>query len=706
MVKADRIRIPGSERRFERGHGRVGGVDYDEIVGVTVYLRRRASLDWVQAEADRSAADRCHKRREDWSTEYGADPSDVRVLRRFAACYKLNIDEVSLARRAVRMTGPLRSIKTAFGAGELATFTDAEDRPYRARQGALSLPTALAEIVEGVFGVDNRPQARTFLHATDAAGTGYTPCQVASAYDFPRAFDGAGQTVGVIDLGGGFKSSELSEYFAEFGISMPRVVSVGVDGGPATPGGEAGREVMVDLEILGAIAPRADLVVYSAPGPDDQSFINAVSYAVHDAVHRPAVVSITWGAPEELWTHQARAQMEQALLEATALGVTVIVASGDSGSAGGLDDGRQHVAFPAAAPHALACGGTSLDLREDRVEGETVWNNGVGFGATGGGVSVEFELPAYQAGASVPPHVDTSASGRGVPDVAGHADSHSGYRVLFDGAWRNVGGTSAATPLWAALITLLNQSLASPIGFLQPHIYKLPTATFNSIVTGDNGAYQAGPGWDACTGLGSPRGTALMQALTGTPTPPSEQTSTPRRVRTMTASLQHAELTIPVSAVGTMVAEQLASTIAEDSRARGLLDNLAALVPETSPDSDEPHPLCVLVIARTPMDRMNGHAHNGGLIRPFLDAVDKQEAPDGGTLAPTAPPPTPASPGTTDAGATDAGTGAGGAHEETSYWHILYEGPKVDWWHDEDGWHITFGSGHLSGTAGGKPKKP
>jgi kumamolisin len=150
------------------------------------------------------------------------------------------------------------------------------------------------------------------------------------------------------------------------------------------------------------------------------------------------------------------------------------------------------------------------------VQSETVWNDGTQGGATGGGVSAQFPLPSWQATAGVPKH--GHKTGRGVPDVAADADPETGYQVYVDGQAMVIGGTSAVAPLWAALTCRLAQSLGRPLGLLQPLLYASVTPGhtapgFRDITSGSNGAYSAGPGWDACTGLGSPEGTALLAAL-------------------------------------------------------------------------------------------------------------------------------------------------------------------------------------------------
>jgi kumamolisin len=178
-----------------------------------------------------------------------------------------------------------------------------------------------------------------------------------------------------------------------------------------------------------------------------------------------------------------------------------------------VTDGQQHVDFPASAPHALGCGGTSLTASGATIQSEVVWND-PGDGATGGGISRQFPVPSYQANANLPVNVDTQNAGRGVPDVCGNADPQTGYVIRVDGADQTIGGTSAVAPLWAGLIACLNEQLGASLGFAQPVLYPLLGSTsFNDITSGDNGSYSAGPGWDASTGLGSPDGTALAAAL-------------------------------------------------------------------------------------------------------------------------------------------------------------------------------------------------
>jgi kumamolisin len=484
-----------------------------------VYLRAKAAPDWVDAEAAKPPTERRIVSREEWAAAHGADSADADAVTAFAKSAGLTVTGVDLARRSVSLTGTVEAVAKAFEADLSGRYQPSGSAgSYRARNGALTVPAQLGGIVISVLGIDDRPQARAHYRraAAHAGPSSYTPVQVAEAYAFPSGATGKGETIGIVELGGGFSTSDLSTYFQGLGVTEPSVTAVGVDGGANSPGTDqnADGEVMLDIEVAGAVAPGAAIAVYFAPNTD-QGFIDAVSTAVHDATRKPSVVSISWGQSEDSWTAQARTQMEQIFTDAGAMGVTITVAAGDNGSADSVTDGQQHTDFPASAPHALACGGTNLDASGSSISSETVWNE-PGDGATGGGVSRAFALPGYQAQAQVPVNVDSKGAGRGVPDVCGDADPQTGYQIRVDGADQVIGGTSAVAPLWAGLIACLNESLGAPLGFAQPRLYPLlGSASFRDITQGDNGAYAAGPGWDACTGLGSPNGTALAAALKG-----------------------------------------------------------------------------------------------------------------------------------------------------------------------------------------------
>jgi kumamolisin len=436
----------------------------------------------------------------------------MRAVRRFAMSHGLAVVAASAARRTLMLSGSVAQFNAAFGV-ELQYFEHAQGS-FRGRSGPVHVPEELAEVISAVLGLDNRPQAKAhFRVLKQAAAQSFTPPQVASLYGFPDA-TGAGQCIALIELGGGFAPADLQSYFASLGIATPKVAAVSVDHARNAPGGGSDGpdgEVMLDIEVAGAIAPEAQIVVYFAPNTD-AGFLDAITTAVHDTTWRPGIVSISWGGPESSWTQQAMSAMDAALQAAAAMGVSVCIASGDNGSSDGVTDGAAHVDFPAASPHALACGGTRLSTSgADAIASEVVWNDGTQGGASGGGVSQVFALPPWQQGLSLEQgEVPAALAMRGVPDVAGNADPQTGYQVRVDGTDLVIGGTSAVAPLWAALIARIGASTQRAPGFWNAQLYASPAA-LRDITQGNNGAYEATQGWDGCTGLGSPNGSKLAK---------------------------------------------------------------------------------------------------------------------------------------------------------------------------------------------------
>jgi kumamolisin len=494
-------------------------------------LRRRAALDLDAASMPLT--------REEFAAQHGARPDDIQGVEAFAQNFDLTVVSVDPPRRTIVLSGTIAAMNEAFGT--TLHLYQCEHGLYRGRTGPLYLPTGLKDIVVGVFGLDNRPQAQVRCRrhrrviGTQAAGdTSYTPPQIAALYQFPTTVTGAGETVAIIELGGGYKTADLQTYFTTLGVALPSVTAVSVDGAKNAPAGDpnsADGEVLLDIEVVGAIAPAARIAVYFAPNTD-QGFLDAITTAVHDSVRKPSIVSISWGGSESTWTSQALTSYDQAFQDAAALGVTVCCASGDSGSSDGVNDGQAHVDFPASSPHVIACGGTRVESSNRALTGEVVWNGGASGGATGGGVSDVFALPAYQASANVPVSVNASHyKGRGVPDVAGDADPATGYQVRVDGHDVVYGGTSAVAPLWSALVALINENRGTPLGYLNPLLYDTGATGCRDITSGTNGAYKAGPGWDTCTGLGSPNGQELLKLLGATKTTKTTRTASDARRR-------------------------------------------------------------------------------------------------------------------------------------------------------------------------------
>jgi kumamolisin len=537
------VQLAGSDRKSLPDATAAGPLDTSERAEITVLVRRRAELPAeIVAGPTVLTSDQL-------AEGYGADPADVDLVRRELGSRGLEVTAVHAATRRIKVAGTLGDLAGAFGTTlALVRSPDHAGRQvtHRYREGPLYVPAALAGVVTAVLGLDTRPSAVPHFRTRGAAGSGaaaspgtsYPPNQVAQIYNFPAGTTGAGQTVAVIELGGGFTTSDLDAYFGSLGIATPSVSAASVDGAANNPADTSGAnvEVSLDIDVIGAVAPGAAQVVYFGPNNGDQGFVDAISDAAQ-ATPAPIAISISWGQSEDSWTAQGLSAMNQAMSDAAALGITVCAAAGDNGSTDGVTDGQQHADFPASSPYALGCGGTKLlaDPSTGAVSSEVVWNElASNEGAGGGGVSDQFAVPAWQASAGVPARAGgtssggsssgggsgSGAGGRGVPDVAGNADPTTGYNIYSGGQAQVVGGTSAVAPLWSALVARLAQATGKRFGLLQPLLYAgvTPGADvpgLRDITSGNNGAYSAGPGWDACTGLGVPDGTALLTRLQG-----------------------------------------------------------------------------------------------------------------------------------------------------------------------------------------------
>jgi len=534
------VALPGSQRSLLPNSRPAGPVDLSESASLTVRLRSKGDPDGLAAKAYELArtplAQRKYLTYDELEEQHGASQADLDKVEHFAQQHDLTVVHRSAAERSLVLSGKLGDLLSAFHA-DLRLYHHASGT-YRGRRGQISLPEDLAGVVTGVFGFDTRPKHRAprrpRASAGPGGGNGVAATEFAKRYNFPTtgpegvSLDGAGQTIGIIELGGGFRSSDLKVFFSEIGAPLPKVASISVDhagNAPTTPDSADG-EVMLDIEVAGAVAPKAKLAVYFAPNNGDKGFIDAINAAVHDRQRKPKVISISWGGPEQANDEQGVQAYHELFAAAGALGITVCVASGDHGAAdldGDHWDGKIHVDYPASDDLVLACGGTQIQDGKD-----VVWNDGTPFStntpggggwASGGGISTLVAVPDYQKGLALPKSVDPAANGpgRGVPDIAMSATDYFTRVDNFEGA---SGGTSAVAPLMAGLVARLNQAKAQPVGFLNPFLYAnaangivVDVTQGNTRIGSDVAGYDAAPGWDACTGLGAPDGQAILNAL-------------------------------------------------------------------------------------------------------------------------------------------------------------------------------------------------
>ncbi|MBZ5724178.1 MAG: S8 family serine peptidase [Acidobacteriia bacterium] len=501
--------IDNSDRPHATGAKRVRATSPKETISVSIRVRPRtdgpAMPDQNLLAATPPGA-RKHMTREEFASAHGASPTDLDQIAAFARAHGLTIVESSIPRRTVVLSGTAEQMNRAF-AVELGNYETATEK-YRGHEGSVQVPTNIANLVEGVFGLDNRPMVHPHVkQAVSPHGTTpLTPPQVAKLYDFPTSPTAAGQTIGILEFGGGFKTADIQNYFNNVvHLPVPAVVAVGVDGATNSPGGSADTEVILDIDVAGSVAPGAKLVVYFAPNTV-QGIVDCITTAVHDAVNRPSVLSISWGGNESGWGSSINT-ITKAIAEAALLGVTILVSSGDSGS-----EKPAQVEYFASDPGVTACGGTTIQNVAGTAFTQTTW------AGSGGGISNVFGLPYWQTWAGVPHSVNPVGHiGRGVPDIAGNADPNSGYMLILNGAstgpW---GGTSAVAPLYAGLVALLNASLGEPVGYLNYNLYAFAGPfVYKDITTGNNGLYNAGPGYDCCTGFGTVDGAAMLTALRG-----------------------------------------------------------------------------------------------------------------------------------------------------------------------------------------------
>jgi len=528
--------LPGTLRPQKSTTVRRRDSDPKSMIEVTVTLR---GLDLPEE----AGAPRTGMTYAEFEAKHGTSQADADKVSRVLGGYGLKVEEVSLGTSSMKLTGTIREMEAAFGT-DLAVYHSADQGEFRGREGELHVPADLDGIITGVFGLDQRQVARrkpTALAggAPAAVTSPVTPDDLEARYDFPPG-DGAGQVIGVAEFGGAYFATDLAAYAAKFGRPTPTVDIVPLNYNPPTlpqirsmPQAQQDRvlneafEVMMDVEVIAGLCPNATLSVYFATF-DQKGWVDTLNRVIQD---RPVALSVSWGLAEDdpNWSAAARAEINKRLQAATALGITVCVASGDDGSGDQSDDGAAHIDFPSSSPFVLAVGGTMLAGSASEVvwwesPGRRTPNGG---GSTGGGVSVFFDRPAWQT-VQIPSLNAGSIDGRVIPDVAALAGAPL-YDLIFLGQDQPNGGTSASAPVWAALVARLDAKLPTPKRqrFLAPLLYlpgpggQIPgQSAFNDITSGDNTSnpepgvgYNAAPGFDAVSGWGTPDGVKLVAAL-------------------------------------------------------------------------------------------------------------------------------------------------------------------------------------------------
>lgn len=524
--------LSGSKRTVLAGAKVIGRANANSKIEVTLKLRRMKELPELKGRPVKPMT------REQLAA-FGTSKEDIDKVTASLGKFGLQVVHSNAATRTIRLSGTVASMENAF---QVTLFNYAhEDGNYRGRVGDLKVPAELKGIVEGVFGLDNRRVARRRRQpirdtsrgrtAKSVPASWFTPAKLAAHYNFP-AGQGNGQSVGILEFGGGFFEQDLESFCKLTGTAVPTVKPISTDGTSTSAKDGAEGEVMLDVEIVAGCCPQSTIVLYFAQFTE-QGWVTVLDAVMQDKENDPGVVSVSWGYAEDadIWTTAAMNQVNESLKEAAYLGITVCVAAGDDGSSDAITDGHAHCDFPSSSPYVLSVGGTTI-VSHGGAESDIVWKEGDGLradngGSTGGGVSAVFPRPDFQSNIKIASVNPGAIVGRCIPDIAANADwNASPYLLVVDGKSQPNGGTSAATPLCASLVNLINEQrgAGNRIGYLTPVLYQAAgNATVGSqgctdVDSGNNttdkiGGYAAGPGYDAVSGWGTPNGQKLMAAL-------------------------------------------------------------------------------------------------------------------------------------------------------------------------------------------------
>ena len=490
----------------------------------------------------------------------------------FAEEYHLDVIDVSTLRHDVVLEATVAALNKAFNI-RLEHYEHG-GRHFHAHQQPVHLPDGLDEIVVGVLGLNNVPLAASSQPAMQSGVTPVTPLQLKEYYEFPDA-TGKGQKIACIGFSSdedpaGYHSKDIENFFEQLGLDSPRINEISVSDYQNTPldrdklsrfivamnnpgatvdclGEEFGQDVLhalgtieltMDIELLGAMAPDAEIIVLFADNSLD-GLVEAISKAFElDAT----AVSVSWGNNEANWNVNPTEAANHIFKVVAGYGSdapTICCASGDWGSPGMPNDAGKlpttaNAFFPASSPYVLAVGGTVFQECGGHLQGEAVWNSVFlkQRGASGGGISGVFKRHACQEDRGLPSitteekywlgQKEEPFAGRGVPDVAAVADRDTGIELCIGGETVLSSGTSAAAPIWAGLLACVAEKTGSRLGCINTLLYSKEFApAFREITVGNNNIsddvpyFEAGVGWNGCCGLGSPRGELLAGKLSG-----------------------------------------------------------------------------------------------------------------------------------------------------------------------------------------------
>ncbi|MBY8887608.1 S53 family peptidase [Streptomyces sp. PTM05] len=491
---------------------RTGSVSANNRISVAVSLAPRSdkALDTFVAQVtDPHSAQYGHYlTKAQFTARFGRSDAEVAQVKDYLRSQGLTVGTVHSGNLLIDASGTAAQLEKAFGT-KLSTYKDAKTgRSFYANDSAPTLPSAIASIVSDISGLNNHAQL-THAPVAKAASPhngpngGYTPAQLKGGYNVPSSYTGSGQKVALLEFDG-FQQSNISTYDSHYGLGSPAPTVQQVDGGSGALG-DGQVEVELDIEVINAIAPKANVTVFEGPNTDAGE-VDTYQAIVDSGI---PTTSSSWGAAESQRTTSNINAVDAVFKQGAAEGLGFYAASGDDGS-DDAGDGGTSVDYPASDPYVTGVGGTKLTVTSSNAwSKETAWSDG------GGGKSSVFKIPSWQT----PVQQSQGGGYRQVPDVSAEADPTPGVSIYSQGTWEPVGGTSAAAPEWAGFAALYNQQAAAKgkanLGFANPTLYAAGGTGFHDITSGSNGAYKAAKGWDFTTGWGSYNASTLAAKLLG-----------------------------------------------------------------------------------------------------------------------------------------------------------------------------------------------
>jgi kumamolisin len=490
---------------------RTGAVSAAKRISVAISLapRNNKGLDTFIANVSnpRSSSYGHYLTKAQFAARFGRTDAEVKQVKDFLRAQGLTVGKVHSGNLLVDASGTAAQLEKAFGT-KLSTWKDAKSgRAFYANETAPTLPTGIAGLVSDVTGLNNRAQLHhqgsAKVNPHNGPGGGYTPAQIKGGYNVSGTYTGSGQKIALLEFDG-FAQSNITKYDTNYSLGSPTPTVSKVDGGSGALG-DGQVEVELDIEVLHAIAPKANVTVFEGPN-SDAGEVDTYQAIVDSGI---PTTSISWGASESQRTTSNINAVDAVFKAGAAEGLGFYAASGDDGS-DDAGDGTTTVDYPASDPYVTGVGGTTLTVTSANAwSKETAWSGG------GGGKSSVFKIPSWQTA------VQKTAGGgyRQVPDVSALANPSPGVSIYSQGSWGTVGGTSAAAPEWAAFGALYNQQAAAAgkanLGFANPALYTASGTGFHDITSGSNGAYSSATGWDFTTGWGSYNAATLATKLLG-----------------------------------------------------------------------------------------------------------------------------------------------------------------------------------------------